>query len=377
MLTSPRFVRRPATRVCARLAAVALIGLWPAAAQAQNAARPDKWTIELYGGGSSSSSSSSGGATPTFAPGTPFTTEAGQPSRAVSSWYFGDGAALLNQVQARFAAINGTPFPEITPLDSAFGGGGASRKSGGAFGIRVGRALTSKLSLEFSAERSLAKLGLTSALQDALEASRASFEDAFRALLSTAPVTNLTVSSQLTTPARANSQTRVAGAVKWTVLSGRKLEAYLTAGGGVMLNSGEGPQAVLNGRYTFRLFGAFVMDETDRVVVSVTQPKNNAMGLVGGGFTYDLSARTGIRADVRLLVNSTKEVTKLTAAPAVATATASTTGVLPSVTNPGIQFSTQPNVRSTLSGPNLNLTLFEGSGTNRQVAVTIGVFRRF
>ncbi len=377
MHPSPRSVRRPDTRVFATLTAIALAGLWPAAAQAQNAARPSKWTIEFSGGVSSSSSASSGGAAPTFAPGTPFTTQSGQQSRAVSSWYFGDGAGLLNQVQARFAAIAGTPFPEITPLDSALGGNAASRKSGGAFGIRVGRTLTAKLSIEFSAERSLAKLGLTSALQNALEASRASFEDAFLALLSTAPVTNLTVSSQLTTPDRANSQTRVAGAVKWTVLSGNKLAAYMTAGGGVMLNSGAGPEAILNGRYTFRLFGAFLMDETDRVVVSVTQPKNNAMGLVGGGFTYDLSARTGIRADVRLLVNSTKEVTKLTAAPALVTATASTTGVLPSVTNPGIQFSTQPNVRSTMSGPNLSLTLFEGSGTNRQVAVTIGVFRRF
>jgi hypothetical protein len=375
MLTSPRFVRRPATRVFATLTAIALAALWPATAQAQNAARSGKWTIELYGGGSSSSSSSSGGAVPAFAPGTPFTTESGQPSRAVSSWYFGDGAGLLNQVLAQFEVIDGTPFPEFIALDTAWGKSGGSRKSGGAFGLRVGRALTSKLSIELSVERSLAKLALSGALQDALKASSASFEEAFEALLATAPVTNLTVTSQLTIPNRANSQTRVAGALKWTVLSGNKVEAYVTAGGGVMLNSGRGPEAVLNGRYTFRLFGAFPMDETDRVVVSVTQPKNNVMGLVGGGLTYDLSARTGIRVDARLLLNSTKDVTKLTAAPTVATATP--TGVLPSVTNPGIQFSTQPNVRSTLSGPNLTAMLFEGSGTNRQVSVTIGIFRRF
>jgi len=375
MLTSPRSVRRSATRVFATLSAIAVAGLWPAAAQAQNAARTGKWTIEFYGGASSSSSSSSVGPVPAFAASTPFTTESGQPSRAVSSWYFGDGAGLLNQVQARFAAITGTPFPEIIPMDAAFGRSGGSRKSGGAFGLRVGRAVTSKLSVELSVEHSLAKLALAGALQDALKASSASFEEAFQALLSTAPVTNLVVTSQLTTSDRANGQNRVAGAVRWTVLSGSKLEAYVTAGGGVMLNSGKGPEAILNGRYTFRLFGAFLMDETDRVVVSVTQPKNNAMGLVGGGLTYDLSARTGIRVDARLLVNSTKDVTRLTAAPAVATAT--TTGVLPSVTSPGIQFSTQPNVRSSLSGPNLNVTLFEGSGTNRQVSVTIGIFRRF
>lgn len=375
MPTFPRRVRRSVTRAVGTLTAIALIGLLPAPALAQNAARPGKWTIELYGGGSSSSASSSGEAREGFEPGALFTTESGQPSRAVSSWYFGDGATLLNQVLTQFATINGTTFPRIIPLDAALLANGGSRGSGGGFGLRIGRALTPKLSVEFNVERSMAKLELSDELQTALEAGSTSFKAAFQGLLETAPVTNLTVTSTVTTPARSNAQTRIAGALKWTVYSGGKLEAYLTGGGGVIMNSGNDPEAILNGKYTFRLFGTFQMDETDRVVVSVEQPKNSAMGLVGGGVTYDLSPRTGLRADVRLLVNSTKDVTKLTAAPVVVTATPSQ--VLPSVTNPAIQFSSQANVRSSLSGPNQNLTLFTSSGTNRQVSFTLGIFRRF
>lgn len=375
MLTFPPCIRRSAAKTAGTLTAIALMGLLPAAAQAQNAVRPGKWTIEFYGGGSSSSGSSSGEAMEGFGAGAPFATESGQTSRAVSSWYFGDGSTLLNQVLTQFAALNGTTFPRIVPLDSALLANGGSRGSGAAFGLRIGRALTPKLSFELNVERGLAPLALSDELQAALQTSSDSFKAAFQGLLDTAPVTNLSVSSTLAIPDQTNAQTRIAGALKWTVFSGNKLEAYVTGGGGVIMNSGEDPEAVLNGRYTFRLFGTFLMDETDRVVLTVEQPKNNTMGLVGGGVTYDLSSKTGLRADVRLLVNSTKEVTKLTAAPVVATPTP--TQVLPSVTTPGIQFSSNPNVRSSLSGPNQNLTLFTASGTNRQISFTLGIFKRF
>lgn len=375
MFTSRPCVRRSVARTVGTLTAIVLAGLLPTAAQAQNAARTGKWTIEFYGGGSSSSGSSSGEAIEGFGTGAPFTTESGQTSRAVSSWYFGDGSTLLNQVLTQFAAINGTPFPRIVPMDAALTANGGSRGSGSAFGLRIGRAITPKLSFEFNVERSLAKLALSDKLQAALNTGSDSFQAAFQGLLATAPVTNLVVSSTLTMPDRSNAQTRIAGALKWTVYSGGKMEAYVTGGGGVIRNGGKDPEAILNGRYTFRLFGTFLMDETDRVVVTVEQPKTNLMGLVGGGVTYDLSSKTGLRADVRLLMNSTRDVTKLTAAPIVTTATPSQ--AIPSVTNPAIQFSSNANIRSSLSGPNQNLTLFTASGTNRQISFTLGIFRRF
>ena len=372
-----RSVRRPIIQIMGMLTAGVLFGLLPAFARAQNAARPGPWTIELYGGASSASGSSSGTPIATFPAGTPFTLASGQPSRAVSSWYFGDGAALLNQVLAQFAAGSGTTFARLAPLDAALRAGGGSQQSGGAFGLRVGRALTPKLTVEFNVERGMAGLGLSDAMKTALRDGSDSFKDAFQGLLNTAPVTNLAVSSTLTMSDKPTQQTRLAGAVKWTVLSRSRIEAYVTGGGGLIRNSGENPQAILNGRYTFRLFGTFIMDETDRVVVTVTQPKSSVMGLVGGGVTYDLSSSAGLRVDVRLLMNSTKEVTTLTAAPNVTAASPSQ--VLPTSAgiSPGIQFSTQTGVRSTLSGANQSLTLFTSSGLNKQIAFTLGIFKRF
>jgi hypothetical protein len=366
--------RRCAFRVRGVLILIAVSG-FSSPANAQNAPRPGKWTIELYGGGSASSASTSGTPLDAFEPGDPFATQSGQISRAVSSWYFGDGAALLNQALAQISNISGTTLPRIVPLDAGLLASGGIQGSGGLFGLRVGRSLSAKLTIEFSVERSLAKLQLRDGLKNALNIASESFEAAFAAMLATAPANTITVDSQLTMSDASSTDTRIAGSAKWTVFSGNKIEAYVTGGGGLILNSGDGTSAILNGRYTFRYFGLFPMSETDRVVVNVSPKKTNVMGIVGGGLTYNLSSRTGLRADVRLLLNSTGDVTSLTAAPNIVIS--SPTNVMTSVTSPSLQFSNQPNVRSTLSGPNQRLTLFTGSGLSRQIAISLGIFKRF
>jgi hypothetical protein len=368
------------TRSVGMLTVLAFVVWLPASAEAQNAARPGKWTIELYGGGSSASASTGGTGIAAVPGGTPFTLTSGAPSRAVSSWFFGDGALLLNQVLAQFAVLEGSTFPRIDPLDDAFGSGGGKPPGGAMIGLRLGRVLSSKLSVEVNVERGLTKMGLSDSMLDGLEAASESFKESFEALLNPTrtPVTNVAVTTSVTTRAASTVQTRIAGALKWTVFSGSRLEGYVTGGGGLIMNSGQDPQAVLNGRYTFRLFGAFPMDETDRLVVTVRPQKSSAMGLVGGGVTYDLSSTSGLRADVRLLLNNSKDVTTMTTAPEVITSAAlpNVLSTAPNVT-PGLQFSSQAGVRSSLSGPNANLTLFTGSGLSKQVAFTLGIFKRF
>lgn len=323
------------------------------------------------------SGSTSGTPIASFPVGTPFTLASGQPSRAVSSWFYGDGALLLNQVLTQFATNAGTTFPRIASLDDALRSGGGKQGSGALFGLRLGRALTDKVSIEFSVERGLAKMELSDALGDALQEASDTFEESLTALLSTAPVTNLSVTSTVTTRDSSSAQTRLAGALKWTVYRGSRLQAYLAGGGGIIMNSGEAPQSVLNGRYTFRFFGAFPMDESDRVVVTLNQKKNNPMGLVGAGFTFDLSSSSGLRADARLLLSSTKDRVTMTAAPGVAAGNPQQTLTTAANINPGLQFSTQTGVRSSLSGPNENLTIFTGSGLGKQIAVSLGIFKRF
>jgi hypothetical protein len=377
MPTCRRTARQSVIRSLGTLPALLLTFLLPAPAEAQNAAPQGKLTIELYGGGSVASGSSSGTPIAGFPVGTPFTLQSGAPSRAVSSWFFGDGAVLLNQVLARFATNAATTFPRIASLDDALRSGGGQQGSGALFGLRVGGAVTDKVSLEFGIERGLAKMELSDPLSDALQAASDSFVDSFQALLATAPLTNLSVNSTVTTRDSSSAQTRVSAALKWTVYRGGRLQGYLAGGGGVIINSGDAPQSVLNGRYTFRLFGAFPMDESDRVVVTLDQKKTNPMGLVGAGFTYDLSSSSGLRADVRLLLSSMKDRVTMTAAPGVVAGTPPSTLSTDTGISPGIQFTTQPGLRSTLSGPNENLTIFTGSGLSKQIAFSLGIFKRF
>jgi hypothetical protein len=117
------------------------------------------------------------------------------------------------------------------------------------------------------------------------------------------------------------------------------------------------------------------VSETDHVRVRFQQRKNNLMGVIGGGAVYNLSARSGVRADIQMTFNSSKVTTLVTGTPTVARLTPA--GVLPSTTSPAIQFSTLPGIRSSLSGAETTLTTFTGSGVSRQVSFTVGVFRRF
>ncbi len=376
MPTISRYARRPVVLVmCAGIMTVLLL---PRTVEAQAPAATGhvgRWTLEVYGGGSASNDSTSGTALSGFPAGTPFTTQAGFPSRAHASWFFGDGAALLNGVLTRFAQIAGRTFTPIVPLDAALMTSGTRRGSGAAFGARVGRTLSPRLAVEASLERSQGRLVLSDTMAAALTRTSDSFMEAFQDLLDTAPVSNLNVASTWTVPDGSSGQTRLSGALTWTLATLDRLSAYATAGGGVVMSSGDALEARLNGSYSFRLFGSIPMSESDRTLVTVRQPARAAMGLFGGGVTYAVSAHVGLRVDVRVSLSANKTVTTVGGSPAVAVS--APTGVLPSLTSPGIQFSTQSGIRSSLSGDATTLTTFTGSGWNRHVGVTAGIFRRF
>jgi hypothetical protein len=353
------------------LAAAAL----PTAALAQTTAPPSKWTIEAYGGSTSASDSTSGTAGAAFPVGVPFTTAAGFPSRAQMSWYFGDGSKMLNDLLTRFEIDQNVPFSRIVPLDAAVQVNGVRRQSGAAFGVRLTRTLSSKAGLEFSVERSLGSLGFTEEMLTALEATRASFEAAFEQFLGSAPATNVNVDSLLTLPDAKSAQTKIAASARWSLVSGKKAGAYATLGAGVVMNGGSGVQAVLNGGYNFRSFGTAPMSESDRVVVRAQSSGTALMGLVGGGITYAFSSRSGLSADLRLALSPNNTVTTVGAS--AGRVAGSPAAVLETTQLPVIQFSNQPAFRTTLSGDPGTLTTFTGSGLNRQVSFTLGLFRRF
>lgn len=377
MTTCARDFRRPCVPIPGILAGLMLV-LHPSAfAEDQKPTQSSAWTLELFGGATSASGSQNA-TIATFAPGTSFSLASGQPGRAVSSWYFGDGASLLNQVLTQFASTSpGTTFPKIVPLDASLKANPTVKPTGGVFGVRLARRLRSRFALEVGLEYDGTRAKMSDAMRDGLKASSDSFTAALRSLLNSAPLTNLNVSSTVTPTDAANSRTRVTGALKFAVFKGTRLEAHILGGAGAVMNSGKTPEATLLGKYSFRLFGTSPMDETDRVVLRITQPKNSLAAVIGGGLSYDLSSRSGLRAEVRMYLSSNDTVTTLTTTPVVLTAPPVAVLSTATAISPGLQFSTQSGVRSTLSAPGTTVTLSTGSGRNRNTSFTIGLFRRF
>ena len=112
-----------------------------------SAAHTRVWEIEAFGGATFSSQPSGGdGVLPPA--GAPFMTATGQPSRHVSSWYLGDGAQLLNGVNAALGLGQ-----QMTPLDAALNASlvdGQLRRRRRAHQPDHDARLTAELTVEFS-----------------------------------------------------------------------------------------------------------------------------------------------------------------------------------------------------------------------------------
>src|SRR5262245_7872090 len=166
--------------------AAALIGAYVASAPAARAqgAPERKWEVEVHGGGATSTAPT-GGAASALPVGANFTTLAGSRSRSESSWLFGDGASLINNVNTVLA-----PAARITPLDAVIGSAAASRESGGAAGVRVTRRFASRYSAELSVDYARTPVKFTQKALDGIEASRSTFIGAFRGLFISGPSQN-------------------------------------------------------------------------------------------------------------------------------------------------------------------------------------------
>src|SRR5258706_2947075 len=164
-----------------------------------SAQSPDsrRWEIEFHGGGLLSTAP--GGGTANFpTPGKTFVTSvAARSSRPVSSWYFGDGSLLFNEVASQLDAVIAGGFsPRITALDPILGRSLGAWPRSGSLGVRVGRRATSRVSVDVSVDYMVAGARVTQANSDAIEATKSSFTPAFNRLLTfTGTLTPLSITS--------------------------------------------------------------------------------------------------------------------------------------------------------------------------------------
>jgi hypothetical protein len=335
----------------------------PASAADQN------WEVEVHGGYVLSSKPSSGtGALPG--------TNSASAS-TVPSWYFGDGALVLNQALTSIRLS-----PSIVALDSVLKSPFVERRPGGSVGIRIGRVLTPRFTAEFTLDEGFGALAVTPTSQKAIEATRASFVTAWSPVLSSPSRGSATVTSLATIGDREGRQRFATGALLINLTSGGRLKPYAAFGAGVIAGADGAPAAQLVGSYQFGLAlppGSPVpgpmFHETDTVTVR-SSVDNAFTGVLGGGFKYALSEHWGVRADVRDYISRNRVDTVLTATPTSEMSPGS--GVLIIFSTPPLRFSASPTTPSTLGGtPVAAFTTFYGTGIRNQVKGAAGLFWRF
>jgi hypothetical protein len=384
---------RPAPLVCTVLFVVsALVGVSTAEAQAptptapQTAATPvrsspasveSKWMIDAHVGGARVGQPTAGtsvvpAAGPTVA------LPLGQITRRVSSWYFGDGAALIGQANAQHML---SPT-SVTSLDPVIASSAAQRQNGAAFGVRVSRALGTRVRAEFAVDVADSGLAFTSAAQSGIAASRASFQS-FWASFVTLGFSGPSVTSVATFTPGSTREILTTADLRIDLKKTAKNTWCVTLGGGLLHPDGMGPSATLAGNYQFTVNGIEPFSETDTVTIH-GHASTRAVGVVGGGWTHALSSRIGLRADALLYLGRSGITTTIDATPTRAlienrsNQIALTTG--PTV--PVLEFYNGTDeggwaISSLSAAAVKNFTTFTGSGLQSRVAITAGLYVRF
>jgi DNA transformation protein len=357
-----------------------LVACSSAAVRAQGPVNARAWEIEVYAGSTMPHSPSGGDAALPPAGAALPVNFAGAPTRAVSSWYIGDGAQLLNQALSSFR-IN----QQLTPLDAIAQSAFARRVPGSTFGVRLSRSLNARFAAELNLDYTHSNVALTGASLAGVEATRSSFITAWNALLSRPLLSaSRSVTSTATIRDHQGGQMGIAGAMSVNLLRG-PTRPYVTAGAGIVAHTGGLPSAELVGRYQFTItplapvpIAGLVFDETDTIAVR-SSIGTEVVGIVGGGIKQFVTPRWGVRIDVRERIGRRAAVTLLDATPRSGGTSGSAVGALSIGTTPPLVFGTgSTGTRSNLSGaPISGFRTFAGSGLTLQLNVTAGLIWRF
>ena len=347
---------------------------WPAVAAAQTAPPQPAPRIEVEAYGSVGRLFDAGEAAISLpAAGAPIATSSPFfPSRQVSSWFFGDGATLLNSVNEQLDLNART-----TPLDAAIATIGRGAQSGAGGGARIRFRTAPRVWMEIGVDVSGSAEPVPDSLLSAVEATRSSFVTSMSALFGSGPFTGTNVTAVASLPSAhwRDVTATVAANMELAPIAG--VTPHMTLGAGVVTRVGTQPEVMLEGRYRARVLGAIPIDETDRVTIR-SEAGTAPVVVVGGGLSRAVTDRVSLRLDARLIAANRTIGATLDAAPTVTSGTPA--DFIESFTNPSVQFSnnTSTGRRSTLSGDVLE-RIDVATSTRLQLRglVTFGVAIRF
>jgi hypothetical protein len=346
--------------VCGVTLASCLLGSGIAAAQPTQPDAQDttpviegapRWEVEVFGGLSLDRDPSGG--TPTI----PATSSMIQGLASLSTFMFGSGTALFNQLR---------PATPITPLDAILGGEAITRGQSYAAGVRVYRGINDRFGIEFGGEYLGGQRTFRATTLSALESTRASFVNALGAVLPSS-----TVGATTTISDRQDATRMLAtGALVIKLKTSGPTIPYIVAGGGVMFNNGSFPGATVTG--TYQVGSPSALYGTDSVNVSYTEDDHATIYLAGAGIKQQVSKRFGIRADARVHVFKTSLINVVDVTPAQQL---STVGAPPPIISIGtLQFSA---IGPLNGGTYSSAPTFTAGGLQAQISITAGLFYRF
>ena len=358
--------------VSARIVALLVVSLGIEVTASQ-AVAGQRWEIEGHAG-ALVASNSTGGTSVLPAPGPDIPLGGTSVTRRLPSWFFGDGAAILNQILGARSQV------KIVPLDPVLQSSIVERQSGASYGIRVDRSLTPRFGVEFALDGSQSPLALRSTLKGAASASQASFLATWNFLLTFTGAQ--VVTSDATLDDKRGHQIVTTGTLLFNLSSSNTFTPYVAAGAGHIASRGGAPAVTVVGNYDFPLPPApigsvFHFNETDSVKIQ-SVAKNTLTWVFGGGVKYALGDRWGVRADLRDYVNRDVIRTTVTTNPQNASSGPTPfANFLFSLGAPSIVFSASPLSSSTLSTTINDFQTFKGRGVVNQVNVSAGVYWRF
>lgn len=333
-----------------------------------------RWSIEFHGGVAAGTTPNAG--TVSFPPpGAPLVTPNPIfPTWRVPSWFFGDGALMLNNAITDFGLT-----AHLTPLDGAINARAFRIGVSGVAGARIRRAFSPRLALEGTVDL-LAESTDVRDLESALTATPQSFKTTFTALFASGPFVNTAVSADGVIHTQLSREVAATAAINWSLAPSLWLAPYVTGGGGVIAAAGGSSSLTLDGHYQTTIRAGsnpdVPIEEFDHVVVR-SSTRTNWIAVAGAGIARGRSTWT-MNVDARVLMGPGNHDVIVSATPSSTRGTPSDSITL--LSYPALQFSNNPSTgrESTLSGPGVqDFKVFRGAGIQTRTLITVGFAYHF
>lgn len=341
---------------------VTALGL-PCAVHAQ-----PRWTIHFHGGASMGAGGSSGTAT-LPAPSAPLAPIPGaSPTRPVPSWFFGDGVTLMNQVNAQVR-----PSQTVTGIDRLLTESALSSGFQPAFGMRITRTLTRRISLEGAVSLQTGGDALDDDVRGLVDAGLASFRAFWQPPPGFGGAASV-VETNADYDDDAGRQLTSTAALRVHLAGSQGRSLYAIGGGGVRSTYGHRAAVRLEGTYNVRLSTITQFAERDNVTLSFDIDRHVPVALLGVGWEQPLSPRAGFSIELRSHLGGSDVSTRVSTAPE---RNINGNTVLVLGLTPAIFLSNIGLVDSSLSTELEGFRTFTATGVSAQTSITAGVFFRF